>query len=235
FAPGAGWPQLRPQHDVARRVFSGHEFEHIDGVPGRFQGRGAEGIREEVGQTMPKEAWTCERGVGQRRLSFVRRSAFELDHELMLAARRHDDGAGAKRRAGDYRVVGGGVASVEADQQIERGLALVRFRGLRPREVIDGGFVERYAAVAQLAGDASNGGEDAGATVHARELNIGATPAGVQVEREAEVGLATPGIEDAQRPVFVGGELPYTERPEQFDVVLDLAVLIAFAAAEYAV
>ena len=112
----AAGPRDGAQEDVLRRVLELDELEHLHVVADRTEQLGARGVGDLGGEALP------QRAVPEQR---PERRALELAEELVLAARHGED----HRRTGPHgaveRVVGGGVAGVQADDEVDAGERLV--------------------------------------------------------------------------------------------------------------
>ena len=133
----------------------------------------------------------------------------------MLAAGGEHDRAGVELDSGRDRLVGGGVAGVQADEQVDRLLACACV-------LEDRGGLEARALVAELGRDRPDALDDLGIGVDAHELDLAPATLRVQVEREAHVRLAAARVDDPERP----GPRPQRQRAQELDVVLYLALLV---------
>ncbi len=130
-----------------------------------------------------------------------------------MAAGRDDDRLGAEPHAGRDCLVGGRVARVQADEQVDWVGALVG----RNRGRLEAGFV-----VAKPRGDRPHGLDHLWICIEPDKLDARADLATVGNEGEAHVSLAAAGIDDANALA-----LPDRQRAQQLDVVLHLSLLVA--------
>jgi hypothetical protein len=181
----AGGDALGDDQEIFRRVFGRDEFEDFGFVAGPFEELGAEGIGDELGLAFLED--TVAEGVGED----VGRG--ELSANFLLAAGRDDEEAGAGGDALGEGVVGGGVAGVEGDEDVE---GIFEFRVLifdcrradlagGEGEILEGGFLR----------DAVAEGDEFGAGFDAGDLGAVAEEGG---DGEGEVAFAAAGVQDAE-------------------------------------
>ena len=125
---GAGWiaGSMRldgGDHEVFGGVFGGDKLENLCAVARPFEQLRAQGIRDKL--RLP----FLENAVAQGVLQYGGRR--ELGAELLLATRRNDEQRGAGAEALGERIVGGRVAGMQGNQDINRaGICRANFADL---------------------------------------------------------------------------------------------------------
>lgn len=99
------------EHEVFGGVLRGDEFEDFGGETPGLQEERAKGIGDELCLALLKNA--VAQGGGEHR------RGGELGAEFLLATRRNEEEAGSGRDTGGQGIVGGGVAGVQCDQDIQ--------------------------------------------------------------------------------------------------------------------
>ena len=111
----------------------------------------------------------------------------DLSRELVMAARRDDDRLRAEPHTGGDRLVGGGVARVQGDEQVDRRIT---------RIVDDRRRLERRLVVAEALRDTREPSRSRPRCVEPGELDAPPDLSPVRDERKAHVRLAAPGVDD---------------------------------------
>ena len=158
------------------------ELDHLHVVADGAQKLGPRGIRHFGGKPLTQCA------VAEQR---IERRARELGEQLVLAARHGEDHRGAGTNGAVEGVVGGGIAGMEADDEVdalERGV---------PRDVA---HLEPEAVGAERAGERLTVIHDIGLEVETDDLDLALMDDREQImEREGQVRLAGAEVDDAER------------------------------------
>ena len=170
------------REDVLRRVLELDELDDLNVVADGAEKLGTGSVRHLGGEPLAQGAVAEER---------IERRPGELREQLVLAARHREDHRGAGAHGAVEGVVGGGIAGVEADDEVdplERGVA---------GDVAD---LEPEAVGAERAGERLAVLDDIGLEVETDDLDLAPMDGRQQVvEREREIRLAGPEVDDAKR------------------------------------
>lgn len=176
---------LGDDQEVFRGVLGGDEFKDFGFVAGPFEELSAEGVGDEFGLAFLKDA--VAQGIGENRW------CDELGANFFLAAGGNDEQTGAGGDALSECVVGGGVASVECDQDVAGG---------------DGGFVDGARYKREVIAELVRGGravaefDELGARFDAGDVGAGREERG---EGKGEVAFARTHIDNLDRLARCGG------------------------------
>ena len=138
----------------------------------------------------------------------------ELLGDLCLAARHDRDMVRVVRDGTEQGVVGGGVAGVQRDHQVDP---------IRPRGCVEGCGGEAHPVEAQLPRPFLRARGQLGPRLDGEQRALAGGLEKQLVEDEAEVGIAAAGVD--QDRVTEAGEDVVQRRPEQPDQVVDLLQL----------
>src|ERR1035437_3519217 len=172
-------------HEIPGRVLRGDELEHLRAVPRPLEQLGAQRVRDKLRVAL------LENAVTQRVREHGGRA--KLGPELLLAAGRDHQQRGAGRDALGQRIVGGGVARVQGDEDVDGSfdfrLGIFDLIGIN----LTGGETEIGKAV--LA-------DDPVAEIDQLQAGLDALHDGAIAEqrrdREGEVALAAAHVDDAE-------------------------------------
>lgn len=188
-------------------LFDGNEFSYGDRIAVRFQKEAARHVGEQIGEAMFEQSVFCERVVGD---------SVDLSGQFVLAARRYGDVLGFVGDRQSQRLIRGGVAGVQSDEQID----FIR----QPRGPVGRAFklhffqVQPFGSLLALLYALLNDVDS---------YKTGGTfqyMANVPEQYEAEVRLPASAIHD---DVGFGRFFQRQMRAKQFDEMIDLFELLA--------
>ena len=172
------------QEDVLRRVLELDELDHLHVVADGAEKLGPRGVGHLGGKPLTQGA------VAEQR---IERRARELGEQLVLAARHGEDHRRTGTNGAVEGVVGGGIAGMEADDEVD---------SLERRVPRDVAHLEPEAVGAERAGERLAVIHHVSLEVETDDLDLALMDDREQiVEREGQVRLAGAEVDDAERAV----------------------------------